>query len=185
MESLKSGWKPGATALIFVLISALIFALAACSPTLNWRDVRPADSGASALFPCKPDRFTRSFVLGGEKLQMVLNSCAAGDVTYALSHAKLAVATRVNPVLEAMQSAAAGNLGGTATLVSALVVPGMAPHPITQRWAVQGKRADGTALYQQFGVFTRGLHVYQATVVGHSLDPVAADTFFGSLQLTQ
>lgn len=177
MESLKSAFKPGVT--------ALVFALAACSPTLNWREVRPADSGASALFPCKPDRFTRSFVLGGEKLQMVLNSCAAGDATYALSHAKLTLATRVDPVLQAMQSAAAGNLGSVATLVSALVVPGMAPHPITQRWAVRGQRADGSAVYQQFAVFTRGLHVYQATVVGNSLDPLAVDTFFGSLQLTQ
>jgi hypothetical protein len=114
---------------------------------------------------------------------MVLNSCAAGDATYALSHAELAEAAHVNAALEAMQAAAASNLGGSAALLSALTVPGMTPHPITQRWAVQGKRADGSAVFQQFAVFTRGLRVYQASVVGSSLDAVAADTFFGSLQL--
>jgi hypothetical protein len=164
---------------------ALVWMLSACSPTLNWREVRPDNSGALALFPCKPDRFTRSVVLGGEKLQMVLNSCAAGEATYALSHAELADSAHVNPALDAMQSAAASNLGGPATVLSPLVVPGMTPHPVTQRWAVQGKRADGSAVHQQFTVFTRGLRVYQATVVGTALDTVAADTFFGSLQLPQ
>jgi hypothetical protein len=166
-------------------VAGLVWTLSACSPTLNWREVRPADSGALALFPCKPDRFTRNVVLGGEKLQMVLNSCAAGDATYALSHAELATAAHVNSALQAMQSAAASNLGGSATVLSPLVVPGMTPHPVTQRWAVQGQRADGSAVQQQFTIFTRGLRVYQATVVGTRLDPLAVDTFFGSLQLPQ
>jgi hypothetical protein len=177
MTSVKSAWLPA--------LAAVGWMLAACSPTLNWREVRPADSGALALFPCKPDRFTRSVLLAGEKPQMVLNSCAAGDVTYALSHVELADAAHVNPALEAMQAAAASNLGGSASSLSILIVPGMTPHPITQRWAVQGKRADGNAVHQQFTVFTRGRRVYQATVVGNSLDALAADTFFGSLQLPQ
>ncbi len=177
MNLVKFGWLPCAA------IVALV--LSACSPTLNWRETRPADSGAQLLFPCKPDRFSRSLMLGGEKLQMVLNSCAAGDATYALSHAQLADAAHVSPALEAMQAAAAGNLGGSASVLSPLLIPGMTPHPVTQRWAVQGKGADGGAVYQQFTVFTRGLRVYQATIVGKSLDAVAADTFFGSLQLPQ
>lgn len=164
---------------------AMTSMLLACSPTLNWREARPAESGAQALFPCKPDRFTRSLALGGEKLQMVLNSCAAGDVTYALSHAELADAAHVQLALEGMQAASAGNLGGSATLVSPLVVPGMTPHPLSQRWAVHGQRADGSAVHQQFAVFMRERRVYQATVVGKALDPVATDTFFGGLQLTQ
>jgi hypothetical protein len=166
-------------------MAVLAMSLSACSPTLNWRETRPADSGVQLLFPCKPDRFTRSLVLGGEKLQMVLNSCAAGDATYALSHAQLADAAHVSTALEAMQAAAAGNLGGTASVLSPLAIPGMTAHTITQRWAVQGKRADGSPVHQQFTVFTRGLKVYQATIVGKNLDPVAADTFFGSLQLPQ
>jgi hypothetical protein len=158
--------------------------LSACTPTLNWRESRPVDSAASALFPCKPDRFIRSVVLSGEKIQMVLNSCAAGDVTYALSHAVFSDAARATAAVQAMHAAAAGNLGGSAALVSPLSVPGMTPNPLTQRWAVQAKRADGSTVQQQFSVFSGGLRVYQATVIGQLLDQVAADTFFGNLKLT-
>jgi hypothetical protein len=177
MNPVKFGWATGA--------AVVAWTLSACSPTLNWRETRPEDSGAVLLFPCKPDRFTRSVMLGGEKVQMALNSCAAGNATYGLSHAQLTDAAHVNPALEAMQAAAAGNLGGAASVLSPLAIPGTTPHPVTQRWAVQGKRADRSAVHQQFAVFTRGLRVYQATIVGTALDTVAADTFFGSLQLPQ
>lgn len=175
-----------------VVLAAMVCAFAACSPALNWREIRPAGSGAVALFPCKPDRFTRSVVLGSEKLQMVLNSCAADGATYALSHAELADAAHLNAALEAMHAAAASNLGGSASKVAPLVVPGMAPHVLAQRWAVQGKpglgktdhdKTENNTVKQQFAVFTRGLRVYQATVVGKTLDATAVDTFFGSLQL--
>lgn len=166
---------------LFLLIAC---ALTACTPTLNWRETRPADSAVSLLFPCKPDRFTRSLVLVGEKVQMVLNSCAAGDVTYAVSHAEFRDAAHVATAVQAMHTAAAGNLGGSATQVSPLVVPGMTPNPLTQRWSVTGKRPDGSAVQQQFSVFGGGLRVYQASVIGQTLDPVAADTFFSSLKLT-
>jgi hypothetical protein len=159
-------------------------ALSACTPTLNWRETRPADSAVSLLFPCKPDRFTRSLVLAGEKVQMALNSCAAGDVTYAVSHAEFSDAAHVSAAVQAMHAAAAGNLGGSAAVVSPLPVPGMTPNPLTQRWSVQGKRPDGSVVQQQFSVFSGGLRVYQASVIGPALDPVAADTFFSSLKLT-
>ena len=173
LKSQRARWVIGLAAFLF-----------GCSPALNWREIRPADSGVLALFPCKPDRFTRNLALGGEKLQMVLNSCAAEGATYALSYVQLADAAKVNAVLQAMHAAAASNLGGLALKVSPLVVPGMAPHALTQRWAVQGKMADSNVLQQQFAVFARGSRVYQATVVGKTLDATAADTFFGGLQLT-
>ena len=169
-------------------MAATLLMFTACSPALNWREIRPADSGALALFPCKPDRFSRSVVLGGEKLQMVLNSCAADGATYALSHALLTNKAQVNAALQAMQAAAASNLGGTALVIAPLVVPGMAANALTQRWAVQGKlgsdKNDNSVVKQEFAVFSRGLRVYQATVLGKTLDAAAADTFFSSLQLT-
>ena len=162
----------------------MAFALSACTPTLNWRETRPAESSVSLLFPCKPDRFMRSLVLADEKVQMALSSCAAGDVTYALSHAEFSDAAHVSAAVQTMHAAAAANLGGSASLVAPLLVPAMTQNPLSQRWAVQGKRADGSTLHQQFSVFSGGLRVYQATVIGKTLDPVAADTFFSSLKLT-
>ena len=169
---------------VLIVALGLTCALSACTPTLNWRDIRPADSAASMLFPCKPDRFTRSVVLGGERVQMALNSCAAGDVIYAVSHAELSDAAHVTSAVQAMHSAAASNLGGSATVVSPLLVPGITPNSLSQRWAVNGQRADGNAVEQQFTVFSGGLKVYQISVIGQKLDPAATDTFFGSLKLT-
>ena len=48
------------------LCAAVALAAAACTPSLNWREVRLAPTTAVALLPCKPDRAERSEPLGGE-----------------------------------------------------------------------------------------------------------------------
>ena len=35
-------------------LAAATLTLAACSPALDWRQVRPDDTGVEAMFPCKP-----------------------------------------------------------------------------------------------------------------------------------
>ena len=158
-------------------------AMMACSPALDWREVRSPDSGAVAWFPCKPDRFARKVTLAGTTVSMVLVSCSAGGVTYALSQADLPDPTRVAAALAELRAAAAGNIGGDASLIGTLSVPGTTPHPAAQRWRIEGRRADGTPLHEQAGFFARGSRVYQATMVGASIDPDAADTFFTGLKL--
>jgi hypothetical protein len=59
----------------------------------------------------------------------------------------------------------------------------MTPNPAALRWRIEGRRADGTPLREQAGFFARGKRVYQATMVGASIDPDAADTFFTGLKL--
>ena len=161
----------------------LAMGLLACSPALDWREIQPPESGAVVMFPCKPDRFVRSVTLAGQKVQMYLASCSAGGSTYALSHAALVDPTRIASTLEALRLLAASNIGGQATVLSALNVPGMTPHRLSERLAIQG-RADGRELREEVGVFTRGLRVYQATVIGETLDAQATDTFFAGLRLT-
>ena len=167
------------------ICSAGLVALAmlGCTPALDWREVRSPDSGAMALFPCKPDRYARTVTLAGAQVSMVLASCSAGGVTYALSHADLPDPARVATALTELRAAAAGNIGGDASVIGAMSVPGMTPNPAAQRWRIDGRRADGTPLHEQAGFFTRGVRVYQATMVGPSIDPDAADTFFTGLKL--
>ena len=160
----------------------LAASLLACTPVLDWRETQPPESGAVAMFPCKPDRFMRSVMLAEQVVQMYLVSCSAGGATYALSHAELVDPTRIAAVLKALRLLAASNIGGRATVLSALNVPGMTPHRLSERLAIQG-RADGRVLHEEVGIFTRGLRVYQATVIGEVLDPQATDTFFAGLRL--
>lgn len=157
--------------------------LVACSPALNWREIRPPDGAVAAMFPCKPDHHARRVTVAGAPLSMQLSSCTASDNVYALSQVDAGQADRVTPVLEALRQVAAENIGGPTTVKGTQPVPGMAPHPLAQRLGWSGKRADGSAIEAQAAFFTRGTQVYQATVVGTRLDAEAADTFFSGLKL--
>lgn len=156
--------------------------LAACSPALNWREVRPEGSDLVAMFPCKPDRFVRQVPLAGAKVQMQLVSCAVDGVSYAVVHAQVAEPMQVGPALEALRATAAANIGGRAASSAPFTVSGMTPSPLALRFSAEGLGADGTPVREQAGVFARGLQVYQATVVGPTLDALAADTFFSGLR---
>lgn len=156
--------------------------LAACSPALNWREVRPEGSDLVAMFPCKPDRFVRQVPLAGARVEMQLVSCAVDGVSYAVVQARVADPMQVGPALQALRDAAAGNIGGQAASVVPFTVGGMTPNPQAVRFVAEGRGADGTPVREQAGVFARGLQVYQATVVGPSLEGPAVETFFGGLR---
>lgn len=163
------------------LLAAL--GLAACAPALNWREVRPESSELVALFPCKPDRFARALVLAGGKVDMRLVSCAVDGVTFALSYAALDDPARIGQAMEQLRDAAAANIGGQAGQPAPFSVSGMTPHALAQRWSLQGHAADGAAVLEQVGFFSKGLRVYQATVVGPRLDKDAVETFFNGMKL--
>jgi hypothetical protein len=164
--------------------SGLLLLLSACSPTLDWREVRPEDSGAVALFPCKPSIDSRMVQLGGARVRMSLAACRAGELTWALAYADVGDLARVAPALKELRAAASGNLAGTAGITRPLQVPGMTPQPEAQRVRIEGKRPSGEgAQVLEAGFFSRGTRVYQASVMGAALDAEAVGTFFAALKL--
>ena len=171
--------------------SGLLFvactAATACSPTFDWREARPAD-GVTALFPCRPDHHTRQVAIAGAAVPMQLSSCAAGDITFAVSQVDVSDVAGVTPLMHALRNALLVNVGsqmaaGTAAETVTAHVPGATPHPLMERLSVRGQRADGSPLEAQGQFFCKGLRVYQATVVGRRLDAAAMDVFFSSLKL--
>ena len=158
-------------------------AVAACSPALNWREVQLAEGELGAMFPCKPARLVRDITLAGAPVRMQLLSCSAGGVTYGLSHADMGNPGTVHAALTELRGSAAANIGGVPERMAALEVPGMTPNPLAERVVMAGKGTDGASLQEQAGFFSRGAHVYQATVFGAALDADAANTFFSGLKL--
>jgi len=157
--------------------------MAACTPTLNWREVRPDGAGIETLFPCEPDVHQRRVALGGASVQMTLLSCSAGGSTYAVGFADVVEPQRVPAALAEFQQAAVRNLGAGAAPTSApFTVPGMTPGVAAQRLSVSGQRPDGSPLQEQLALFAKGTRVYQAAVVG-SAETSATETFFGALRL--
>jgi len=158
-------------------------AVAACTPTLDWRELRPEGSGAQLLFPCKPSSHARTLELGGSRITLTLHACRAGDATYALAVADVGDLARVGPALVQLREAAQRNLGGRAQALAPPRVPGMMPQAQAQRVLVQGRLPDGSAVQEQLAVFSRATRVYQASVLGAALDAEGVETFLGSIRL--
>lgn len=160
-----------------------VVAGAGCAPELNWREVRPPDGGAVALFPCKPSSDARRVALAGTTVRLVLHACTTRGMTWALAFADVGDPARVGPALQALGSAAAANLAAAPSDGRPLQVAGATPNPWSRTFDLHGKVADGRTLREQLAVFSKGTRVYQATVLGERIDAEAAASFFSSLRV--
>lgn len=161
----------------------IALSLAACTPSLDWREVRPFDSELVAMFPCKPKSYARRLTLAGERVRMQLTACAAESISYAVGYASLEDPAKITSAMDELRRAAAANIGAAAPSGMAWRVPGMTPNPRAGKLLLEGRGADGQPLREEVIFFVRGLTVYQATIVGPRIDPEAAETFFGGLKL--
>ena len=160
----------------------VILLIAACSPALDWREVRPEGTGLALLLPCRPQRQVREVELGAQRVRLALQSCSAGEQTWALGAADVEDPARVGPALRALHGAALVNVGASADTSLAFDVPGATPNDASRRVAFEGHLPDGRPVREQVAVFTRGTQVFQATVVGTRLSDEGVETFFGSLR---
>lgn len=154
-----------------------------CAPALDWREVHPADSGVAAMFPCKPASQARKVQLGEHALRLELHVCAAGGATWALAFADVGEPAQVTPVLDALRQAAVANLDAAASSSGAFAVAGATPNRSSLQVSLSGRAPDGRERQERLGLFTKGLRVYQATVLGERIDTEAAATFFGGLRV--
>lgn len=157
--------------------------LCACSPTLDWREVRPEGSGAVLLFPCKPSTDTRTVTLDGVRVRMLLTACRAGDATWALAFADVGEPSRVTSALAALRAATVANLGAPAQLLGPMRVSGMTPNPLAEHLRTRGKLPGGEAVTLEAGFFVKGTWVFQSTVMGGGPSSEAVDVFFDNLKL--
>jgi hypothetical protein len=163
--------------------AAALLAASACSPALDWREVRLDGGSLTALFPCKPIGVSRDARLADRPLRMSLQSCSAAGTTFAVTHADVGDPARVAPALAGMQAALAANLGSAPAAGEPFRVPGLAPGGQAVRLHLRGRLPDGADVDEQAVFFARGTRIYQAVVLGRHARGEAADTFFGSLRL--
>ena len=167
-------------------LSALLV-LGACSPTLNWRELRLDGVPLLALMPCKPDSATRSVPLAGTPTELHMHSCEAGGMRFAVAWADVGNAAQVAPALVAWRSA---------SLQSIRVAPTPADDPST-RWAVtvagapsvlgvraQGQDPQGQPVQTRAAYFAQGSRVFQAAVYGVTLPDEAVEPFYAGLRLS-
>ena len=165
-------------------VLTLACAVTACTPVLDWREVRPEGAGLVALFPCKPAGYARRLPLAGIAVEMSLFACSAGAATYAVGYADIGQPQLVGRALDELAAAAARNIGSDGShAVAPLRIEGMTPNPQAGRRAFVGQLSDGQRVEEQVAVFSRGTRVYQATMVGVRLEVEAVEAFFGALRL--
>jgi len=162
---------------------AVVALLLGCTPALDWRELRPADSGLTVLFPCKPTSQARQVSLGPDVVRLELHACTAAGITWAVAFADMQHPARVGPALAELRMAAASNLSAAPAQSLPLKIEGATPNPESQRVQFQGRMPDGRAVTEQVAVFAKGTRVFQAVALGEKIDTEAADSFFGSLRL--
>ena len=165
------------------LIATLLAACsAACSPALDWREFVPEGTDISVSFPCRPDRHARAVTVAGANTEMQMLACNAGDVTFALAFVDVADPARLGATLAELRATAASNLQDAAPKNAPLQIKGMTPNEQAARVTIAGKLPDGATVQEHAAFFTRGLRVYQATVIGAKPAPQAVDTFLAALK---
>jgi hypothetical protein len=156
--------------------------LTACTPTLDWREVRPEGSPVRLMMPCKPASHARTVSLADRRVEMSMYACTAGDVTYAVAFADMTDPAAVTPALAELARSARANLRASDSAASSAVsVPGMTPNAQAAQWRIDGRLPDGRQVQEQVALFAHGTRVHQATMMGSRIDTEARDTFFSGL----
>jgi hypothetical protein len=182
---------PGMTYL--ARISSLSFPLAlcclalpACTPRLDWREVRGPDAPFVVLLPAKPASHTRPVNLDGMQIDMTMTAAEVDGVTFAVGSASLADRSKANAALQAIKTALIRNIGGTLRREKAL--PASADTPAAIEIEALGAAAANTGgrprlLAARF--MAKDERIYQVLAVGPqpAMTRETLDTFFDSFKL--
>ena len=159
--------------------------ISACTPALNWREVRFASADGNtlkAVLPCKPDTATRKQQLGDIQVDLSMMGCVANETTFTLSRMPLTNPLDAPKVLAAWQAAAAANVKTKPVPSTAASVSGAGAWPQASRVTLTGAATQAHMLW--FVKQSRdGLTLYQAALYGKQPSNEAVTTFFESLQL--
>lgn len=167
-----------------LLIAAMLL-VSACSPALNWREVRGSDAPFSVLLPAKPATHARPIDLNGLKVTMNMTAAEANGVSFAVGSVMLADPAQHAKALAAMQTAMVRNIRGEIKREQTVrLADGSAATEIEAVGRV-GKQGQAVLLAGRFA--GKGAWVVQAVVIGEpdKLSREALETFLGSLRLTR
>ncbi len=166
-----------------LLLTSLVLLLLACSPALNWREVRLAGGELKALLPCKPDQADRRQSIAGREFELRMLGCEAGGALYALSVVELGDAAHALAVQVQWQASLLGTLQASASASSPWALKGAGPSLEPVQLSAQGVRPDGRPLAARAVWFARGTRLYHAVVYAERISTEMSEPFFSGLAL--
>jgi hypothetical protein len=155
-----------------VLAALSVAALAACSPTYNWRDYASNDGAYRVMFPAKPSTHTRSIDLGGMRVDMTMTAAEVEGTTFAVGTAVAPDAALAQATLPAMRHALLRNIGATDAAATA-----------AGAFAVDARGTGNGVPVRLVGRFVaKGSRVYQVIVLGRpdAMPPEQTEQFLSS-----
>lgn len=156
--------------------------LLACSPALNWRDVRMGS--LTALLPCKPAKAQRDVQLGKRFVPMELQACQTQNTQFAMSHIALQSPEQANEVVADWRAATLTNMRGTDVLEQPYPVKGLPSQAWAVQVAAQGIDANGSPVQAKLAWLVSGAHVYHLAVYGPKLTDDVTQPVFSDLRVS-
>ena len=158
---------------LFGILATLL--LNACSPSLNWRETRIADTDLTAMMPCKPAHHQRSVPIAGLTVTLHMTACDADGATFAISHAVIPHDSAAPTVLAEWRKVTLSNMNAATATESALSTA-------SPRVSAQGTRGDGNPVTLHGTWFAQGTHVFHAAVYAPAITSEMSETFFSGLK---
>lgn len=166
------------------LLAATVFALAACTPKYDWREVRGTNAPYTVALPAKPSSMSRPINLDGLQFSMTMTAAEVDGVTFAVGSAELPDAAKSQIALNALKTALVKNIGGTLRHEKASD-PSATPTTIDIEAVGSAVPGSDQARLLIARFVAKDRHVYQLVVAGKekSVSRDAVDTFLTSFKL--
>lgn len=156
--------------------------LAGCSPSLNWRDVRPEGTSLVGLLPCKPDHGARVLPMGSKPVTITMMGCDANGATFTLAH--MAVPDLDGAAaLTHWQAATLSTMRGQTVSILPFSLKGSSAQPPAVQVKATGVRANGKPVTLQAVWFVATGRVFQVALYSDKAQPEVADAYFSGLRL--
>jgi hypothetical protein len=154
------------------LLAGCLLGVGACTPALNWREVRWASSGLIGWLPCKPDQAQRTVELQGQPAQLSLMGCEADGMDFTLAQLDMPSALSAEQTQQAWKAASLASLDAAGDVSSqAWSLKGASPTLVPQRTLAQG----GQGMTARWAWFAYDGRLYQAAVYARANRSVQAE----------
>jgi hypothetical protein len=166
-------------------------ALAACSPTFDWRTIMNNDDGYEVTLPAKPSSDQRDVEIAGRSMPMKMKTAEAGNAVFAVGTVVLPDADPATQraALDFLQQGLARNLHAAAAahpvqidVATGGALPGTEINVSGASAGGSGTHPEARMMHARF--VAKGAHVYQITIVSSApLPGDQTDQFFSSFKL--
>ena len=143
------------------------FALTACTPRLDWRDVTVAEDGFKITFPAKPGKSERTLNIAGQPATMRMHAVTIQDTVFGVGVVDFRPTAPPNLIAQ-FRAAAARNIRAEPPTIkfTDTIVDGLP----SSRFEGEGSRPDGTPLALRGRLALRkidgGERLYQVLQIG-------------------